>query len=104
MNMQDWPGHNFCRSARVNTVYYVPADWVWVALHPFGNFCAFSVGNFDQKLLKKCAVHATLRGSCISGVEPPFSPGIFICQARQVLGDDYKVFIVEEMDDLVLTV
>lgn len=36
--------------------------------------------------------------------EPPFSPGIFICEALQVLRDDYKVFIVEEMDDLVLTV
>lgn len=38
------------------------------------------------------------------GAEPPFFPGIFIYEALQVLGDDCKVFIVEEMDDLVLTV
>lgn len=50
--MQNWPGHNFCKSAYINRVYYVAADWVWVALHPFGNFRGFCAGNFDQKLLK----------------------------------------------------
>lgn len=85
------------------------ADWVWVALHPLGNFHGFSAGNFDQKLLKICcAFHTQRQLHFRSGVavraEPPFSPGIFICEALQVLRDDYKVFIVEEMDDLVLTV
>lgn len=52
MNMQNWPGYNFCRSACINTVHYLAADWVWVAPHPFGNFRGFSAGDFDQKPLK----------------------------------------------------
>lgn len=36
--------------------------------------------------------------------KPLFSPGIFIYEVLQVLRDDDKLFIVEEMDGLALTV
>lgn len=85
------------------------ADWVGVALHPFGNFCGFSASQSYQKLLKICYTfyikrQLRFRSEVILTAEPPFSPGIFIYEVLQVLWDDYKVFIVEEMDDLVLTV
>lgn len=35
---------------------------------------------------------------------PPFSPGVFVYEVLQVLGDDDQVFMVEEMDGLALTV
>lgn len=83
--------------------------WVAVALHPFGNFCGFSAGQSYRKLLKICYTFHTkrqlhFRSEVIFTAEPPFSPGIFIYEVLQVLWDVYKVFIVEEMDDLVLTI
>lgn len=81
------------------------ADWVGVALQPFGDFCGFCVGRSYQKLLKICyTFHAKtqlrFRSEVILTAEPPFSPGIFMYEVLQVLWDDYKVFIAEEMDDL----
>jgi len=84
-------------------------DSVEVALHPSGDFCGFSAGQSYQKLFKICYTFHTKRwlyfgSEVILAAEPPFSPGVFIYEVLQVLWDDYKVFIVEEMDDLVLTI
>ena len=70
---------------------------------------AISVGFLPVKVARSCYTFHTkrqlhFRNEVILTAKPPFSPGIFICEVLQVLWDDYKVFIVEEMDDLVLTV
>lgn len=78
MNMQNWPGHNFCRSACISTVRYLAADWVWVALHPLGNFpwvfCLVTLTRSCSKIC--CAFHTQRQLHFRSGVmlraEPPF--------------------------------
>lgn len=69
------------------------------------SFWQFSAGNFDQKLLKNLLYMPHSEAAAFQEWNPPFLQASSSArQARQVLGDDYKVFIVEEMDDLVLTV
>lgn len=80
-----------------------------VALHPFGNFFVFfcwsklpEADEISYTFHTKRQLH--FRSEVNLTAEPPFSPGVFIYEVLQVLWDDYKVFIVEEMDDLALTV
>lgn len=107
MNTQRCPRHSFCKSAPLNAMLY-PGHGLGGGGSPSFSV-GFSAGQSYPKLLKICYTFHNKRqlhfgSEVILTAEPPFSPGFFIYEVLRVLWDDYKVFIVEEMDDFVLTV